>query len=326
MSEDYEEIDLQPVKLHVPKWVMALIGLIVILEVISWLQFPRTVRDYKVYRQAQSRIDNSETSAALNELLEVAQRHPSSIPIMVELVELSMKNGYYDIAGYVIDSYISGKSLKDEEYNRVDRHYIKLENYYGSLTAVEGIIEAAPKQDTVGEEYYSYIKTHVEELLYQDGQDDAYLCYTLAMLSQDSQEAGEYLQTCYEIDPECFDVRAQLGIVYRRLGRLEEARKMIQEALRKDKADSSALRAMATLAMAEGDVKTGLQSAREAYLIYPDGTYIRETYLIALTVNGMQEEAQKIRSEMESGKGDLEPDTLQLLEGKITLKDYYIGE
>lgn len=326
MGEDFEEIDLQPIKLQVPKWVMALIVLIIILEVFSWLKFPRTVGDYKVYKQAQSRIDRSEASAAVNDLLEVAKRHPGSIPIMTKLVDLSMENGYYDIAGYVIDSYISGKSLSDEEYNRVDRHYTKLENYYNSVTAVGEIIAAAPGQDTMGAEYYDYIKTQLEELLYTEGQDDAYLCYTLAMISGDSQTAQDYLQTCYEIDPECFDVRAQLGIVYRRMGRLEEAGTMIEEALQKDKADSSALRGKASLAMVEGDTQAGLQAAREAYLSDPDGVYVRETYLIALTVNGMQEEAQAIRSEMENAGEELEQDTLQLLAGELTLMDYYVGE
>ncbi len=325
--EDFEEAGPEPVKLRIPVWVLALLAVIVVLEVISWISFPQTVRDYKIYKEAGNRVENSEASSALEELLEVAERHPDSIPIMIKLTELSMKTGYYDIAGYVIDTYLVGKSLEDEDYNTIDRHYIRLENYFNSVAAVTKVVEEAASQGLTGEEeHLSYLREQIEKLMYTEGQDDAYLNYNMAMLSPDSRTILDYLQTCYEIDPECLDVRAQLGVVYRRLGQLEEAGEILEEALQKDKRDSGALRASATLAMVEGDLQAGLRAAKDAYESSSDGRYVRETYLIALTVNGMQEEAQVIRNEIEQSGEVLEENTLQLLAGEISLRDYYIGE
>lgn len=315
-----------PIKLRIPTWVIALFIGVVILEIISLIQFPKVLKDYKVFKLAESRISQGETSAAINDLYMVAEAHPNSIPVMVKLVELSMENGYYDIAGYIIDTYISGKSISDDDYNTVDQYYTKLENYYNTLSSIDTIMTEAPNQDTLDEEYYNYIRSHIESLLYTEGQDDAYLSYTLAMIAGNSTGTLDYLQQCYEIDPECFDVRSQLGIVLRRMGRLSEARSVIEEALAKDKADTTALRALATLAMVENDLQGGLEAAEAAYTIYPDGLYVRETYLIALTINQLSDQAEVIRAEMEEADGILDQDTLQLLNGEITLQDYYIGE
>ncbi len=325
MGEDFDQ-ELVPIKLRIPVWVIILFLGVVILEIISLIHFPKALKDYKAYKLAESRISHGETSAAINDLYSVAEAHPDSIPVMVKLVELSMDNGYYDMAGYIIDTYIAGKSISDADYEMIDRYYTKLENYYNSLASIDTIITEAPNQDTLDESYYNYIRSHIEGLLYTEGQDDAYLCYTLSMIAVDKSSTLDYLQQCYEIDPECFDVRAQLGIVLRRMGRLDEARSMTLEALAKDKEDTNALRAMATLAMVENDLQGGLEAAEAAYTINPDGIYIRETYLIALTVNQRTDQAEVIRTEMEAAGLLIEQDTQQLLDGEITLQDYYIGE
>jgi tetratricopeptide (TPR) repeat protein len=324
---DFEQEDIpQPVKLHIPVWVYALLIVIVALDLISLIQFPTVVSEYKIYKTAKSRIEAGETSKAITELLEVAENHTDSLPVLVKLVDLSMENGYYDIAGYIIDSYLEGESVSDEEYDKLNGYFTKLDNYYTSSTAVEEVFTAAPNQDTLDEEYYNYVRTHLEALLHTEGKDDAYLCYTLSMVSADTETSKDYLQQCYEIDPECFDVRAQLGVVYRRLGDLEKARFYTEEALSKDNSDLSALRSMATIVLVEGDLEGGLIFAEEAYNSDPEGLYVRETYLIALTVNNKGKEAQVIQDEMAAVEEYLAEDTLQLLNGEISLEDYYIGE
>jgi tetratricopeptide (TPR) repeat protein len=325
MGQEYDQEPV-PIKLRIPVWVIVLFLGVVILEIISLIHFPKVLKDYKLYKLAESRISQGEASAAINDLYLVAEAHPNSIPVMVKLVKLSMDNGYYDTAGYIIDTYISGKEVSDEDYDMIDRYYTKLENYYNTLSSIDTIMTEAPNQDTLDEAYYDYVRSHIESLLYTEGQDDAYLCYTLGMIAEDTTSTMDYLQQCYEIDPECFDVRAQLGIVLRRMGRLPEARTMIEEALAKDKEDTNALRAMATLAMAENDLQGGLEAAEAAYTLYPDGLYIRETYLIALSVNQLVDLAEVIRTEMEAADIVIEQDTQQLLNGEITLQDYYIGE
>jgi len=65
-------------------------------------------------------------------------------------------------------------------------------------------------------------------------------------------------------------------------------------------------------------------TAQKAYEADPDGLYIRETYLIALTLNDRKEDALTIRNEMIATGDGVDTDTDQLLLGQITLEDYYV--
>lgn len=47
---------------------------------------------------------------------------------------------------------------------------------------------------------------------------------------------------------------------------------------------------------------------------------------MALHVNGMKEEETAIKEEIETLEGALEEDTLELLNGEMSLQDYYMGD
>jgi tetratricopeptide (TPR) repeat protein len=328
-NQDYDQEYNQEAsgkKVRIPVWVFLFLILIIALDVVCMLRFPEVLRDYKIYKTAQDRIDNSETAQVIDELYKLAERHPDSTPILVEAVELSMKNGYYDMAGYLIDTYLVGKSLSDSEYNKINSYYSRLEKYYATFDAVNQIFTDASNSLKDETAYYEEVNSKLKALLDDSGQDTAYVYYCLGMIEPDMQTSKSYMQQCYDLDPECFDVRGQLSIVYRRSGDFDKARQLAEEALRKDEADPTALRAMSTIALLEGNLESGLGYARDAYNSYPDGIYVRETLLIALTVNGEDTEAQKIREEMSAAGETLEEDTKQLLNGNITLEDYYLGE
>jgi tetratricopeptide (TPR) repeat protein len=312
-------------KLRVPVWVVVFLILIVVLDIVCMAQFPKVMNDYRIYVTASDRIDESNTGQAIDDLYALAEKRSDSVPILVRTTDLSMQEGYYEVAGYVIDSYLTGKSLSDAEYNRINDYITKLNNYYASSDAVTKIFNSVNKK-AVTDADYEKVKKDIKALLNQEGQDNSYLYYSLALIEADVNTAKDDMLRSYELDPECFDVRSQLAVMYRRLGNFEEAKRFAQEALKKDKKDSSALRAMATIALTEGNLEDGLNYAREAYTSYADGLYVRETYLIALTFNGNKEEAQLIQNEMADAGETPDDQTKQLLNGEITLKDYYVGE
>jgi Flp pilus assembly protein TadD len=146
----------------------------------------------------------------------------------------------------------------------------------------------------------------------------------LGSIETDLTNALNYFQSCYDTDPETYDVRVRLGVIYRRMGDYDTAEKYIHEALAKEKADSEALRSLAILNMLEGDLESGLSLAKDAYDVNPDGNYIKETYLIALSQSGMKEEADKLKDEIIKKDGALDEDTVKLLDGDITLNNYYV--
>ena len=65
--------------------------------------------------------------------------------------------------------------------------------------------------------------------------------------------------------------------------------------------------------------------AQAAYEVDPDGLYVRDTYLVALHVNGHRDEENALIEEIEELEGALEEDTRQLLDGELTLQEYYMG-
>ncbi|MGB8451673.1 MAG: hypothetical protein WCD89_05005 [Anaerocolumna sp.] len=80
-------------RFRLPVWIILFLIFIVVLDVVSMIRFPNILSDYKVYRKAESRISNGETSLALSDLYELAEKHPDSTPILTQSIKLCMDNG-----------------------------------------------------------------------------------------------------------------------------------------------------------------------------------------------------------------------------------------
>jgi tetratricopeptide (TPR) repeat protein len=245
---------------------------------------------------------------------------------MVKLVDVSMNNGYYDTAAYIIDTYLVGKSLEDKDYNKIDQYSVKLTNFYNTSEAVDKIFQISEEQSTVENLDNQEMKKQLNELLGREDMDQAYIYYCLGLIEEDKSNARKYMQQCYNLDQECVDVRARLCVLNRRLGDMDQAKRYGKEALNKDKKDIEALRALSTVALAEGNLEKGLRYAEEAYKLNPEGAYIRDTYLVALAAAGRNEDAMAVKEEMIGAGQTLDEDTERLLNNELTLQEYYIGE
>ena len=169
-------------------------------------------------------------------------------------------------------------------------------------------------------------KEKLQQLLENPELDSSFIMYYLALFSEDRNDYYSWLKQCYELNPELFDTRVLLGNAARRLGKLEEAREYLDAALAKDKEDHAAWRGLAVLSLLEGDSTKGLELAKQAYDLYPDGTYVRDTCIIALCENGKTEEADAMSAELEEIQGFLGEDLQAYLDGTCTLQDYYMGD
>jgi tetratricopeptide (TPR) repeat protein len=311
-------------KRQIPVWVILFLIVMVALDVICMIRFPNILGKYKVYKTAESRIINGDTSLALDELFGLVEEYPDSVPIITKNIKLSMENGYYDRAGYLYDTYLEGKSLSDSEYNQMDSYITRLESYYATYDAVELIFSTVSNIETMDVLQYEELIANLKALLQEEGQDYAYVYYYLGIMESDIETAKDYMQKCYNIDPECFDVRVQLGVMYRRVGDYAKAKQYSEEVLIKDKLDTGALRSMAIIKMLEGNLESGLSYAEDAYNSNPEDTYVRETYLITLTMNDKKAEAKIILDEILELAGTLDDDTIKLLNGEMTLEEYYV--
>jgi len=313
-------------RFSVPVWVMFFFILIVVLEVFCIQHFSDAFADYRVYATTDKRIADGDTTAAIADLYKLSTEHTSSHSVILKMIDVSMEYGYYDTAAYVMDNYLSGMNIKEPDYSRMNAYYTQLINYYKTCDAIDVILKANSAPQDSGDTDYSAITNSLEAMLEEPDQDYAVIHYYLGLLSIDDFEfAKNQLQQAYDMNPECFDVRVQLGVMYRRLGEYDKAEALNNEALHKDKSDSGALRSAAIILMLEGDMEGGAASAKKAYDAYPDGTFVRETYVIALTENNQEEEALKIQNEMTSVGEELDADTAKLLNGDITLENYYVS-
>lgn len=312
-------------RFSIPIWVWVFLLLIVILDIIGLQHFPDAFAEYRVYMTAENRIANGETSAAIADLYKLSSEHTNSQSVVIKTIDLSMENGYYDVAAYVMDNYLNGMDVDEPDYSRMTSYGTKLQKYYTTYDAIDQIVKKySDSEESVNIDNYAIIKA-LEAMLNDPEQDYAVVHYYLGAFSwEDIENAKNEMQQSYDINPECFDVRVQLGVMYRQLGEYEKTKKLNQEALLKDNSDSGALRSAAIIQMIEGDLEDGVATAKKAYLANPDDLYVRETYLIALTKSSQKEEALKIQNEMTAAGETLEADAVKLLNGDITLKDYYV--
>ena len=169
------------------------------------------------------------------------------------------------------------------------------------------------------------LKEELSRLHRDSSQDQAFLYYYDAMLTENLEEQRDLLKKSYEADPELFDTRVLLANAERGLGNLADAHAYLEEAVSKESQDAGALRGLAVLAMLEEEEAKALAMAQAAYEVNPDGLYVRDTYLVALHVNGHRDEENALIEEIEELEGALEEDTRQLLDGELTLQEYYMG-
>ena len=166
----------------------------------------------------------------------------------------------------------------------------------------------------------------LRERLTLPDQDKSVLYYCLFMYSQDINEGMGYLEKCIAEDDTFFEAKVQLGSLIRRQGDLDQAEHYYNEVLSVDKYNSAALRGLAIVRLLEDNKEEGLDLADRAYNLDPEGTYIWETYAIALKENDKDNAVDELIQEYLSKNNELDADLQEYMSGNLTLKDYYISE
>lgn len=320
---EYRTYEEGSTKLRVPPGVVFFLLGTVILVIVCMIRFPKVLEEYRVYKTADSRIAKGETSQVMEELISLADNHPNSRMIMVKGIRLAMQHGYYDMAGYLYSEYLAGKQASDAIIHEMNKYIGTLEKYYYSNNAIDEIFSSIEMVE-VSDVYQDMLVRRLIELLEDPQSYRPIVNYYLGLFEYNKDTSRDYLLQCYNEDPNMFDVRSQLSVSYRRTGDYVTARKYIDEAIAKNKMDSSALRSLAIIELLEGKLEEALISARSSYEVNPEGLFVRETYLIALNMNGQITEAQTIKDELLASRGVIDEETISLINGEITLEEYYL--
>lgn len=315
----------QAIHYPIPRIFIPIVLAVLALTVLAYTQMPKSLSDYRIYATAEARIGQGMLYDTLSQLEQAAQRHPDSVDLAVRLVTLSMDYGCYDYAAYCMNTYLVGKSLSDTVYGDMIHYQNMLTSYYDTLDELQSV------SDQLGEVAdqemaAAAIKEKLKELEKDPQMYQPLVCYYLAMFSEEPEECKAYLLRCLEENPMDFTAMADLGTRLRREGDLDGAHSYYEQVLHYEKTEALACRGMAILCLLDGDMDEALTFARTAYESNPDAPYVRDTCLITLFENGMTEEAEQMKQEMQNAGTPAEEDTEALLNGEITLREYYIEE
>ena len=268
---------------------------------------------------------------AMDGILTELEENPDDMDMAILLADIAMEYSYFDYAAYAINEYLVDKSVSDEEYDRITGYIEELEIYYATAEELDNIW-ASLTEPVEGEELdleavYSSYHDKVQEFVGDERYDQARVHYELYYCClYEEEEMLQHLKDCIAEDPCYYGAQAQLAVYHRRKGDFETAREILQKTYFRNREDYSVLRAYATLELAEGNLEDGLMYAEEAYKQYADGEYVIDTYLIALTANGRQEEADALFREYEDAGYYFDEDFYAFQMGDMTLEEYYVGE
>lgn len=315
----------QAIRYPIPKLAIPIVLVVLILTVYAYLRMPGDLSDYRTYATAEAQIEQGMLYDTLTRLEETAARHPNSTDLAVRLVTLSMDYGCYDFAAYCMNTYLSGKSLSDAAYGKMVHYQNVLNTYYDTLEAMDEIAGELD-EDMDPELGRAILREHLETMKEDPKMFQPLVWYYAAQVCDDPEEYKADLLRCLEENPMDFTAMADLGTRLRRDGDPDGAREYYERILRYEKSDALANRGIAILEMLDGNMEEALTHARTAYESNPDATYVRDTYLVTLFENRMEEEAEQMKQEMEEVGTPVEEDTEALLRGEMTLREYYIEE
>ena len=316
----------QQIRYPFPKKMLPAVALILVLMVFAMARTPMVLRCYKSYTEAPELAEEGDIYPALLGLQSVLDEYPESVPVAERMIDLAMAHGYYDAAAYVLNEYMEGKSVSDATYSRLTGYANRMNRYYETIDKVSevfaGITEDMSEQEQ--KDGLEQIRNGLLTLTSDTAYDNALLYYYLSAVTEDQDQALAYLQSSVEAGNPPLVVHVAMGTNLRRRGDLEGAQKAYDTALKQDRNDAGALRAMGILKMLQGDKEEGLSYVQKAYDLNPEEAYVRETLIIALMECGKTEEAEQMKQQF-TGEGivfDGEFETY--LSKDVELYNYYV--
>ncbi|WP_252231929.1 hypothetical protein [Clostridium sp. ZBS15] len=299
------------------------IGLIILIG-ISFLKFPKVFNSYKIYSAAEDNAKKGEVNSTLKNLQNVLEEYPDSLDTAVKIIEIAMENGKYNYAGYIIDTYLSGKEADNSTYTLITEYTKYLDSYYKTYDAFGNIVSNLDENASPNEKN-QLISNNLKILLNDKSQNKSLLYYYLGSTSNDNNAAKEYLSKSIQEDNNITDSKIQLANILRREKDFNSAREKFNTVLNKENDNAGALRGLAIVEMLEGNKQEGVNLAKKAYDADPQETYVLETLIIALITNGQDDEAEKYKEEYTSNGDGFDDDIMKFLDGNITIDDYYLG-
>ena len=331
-------------KLRIPKWliialsVAGAVTLAMVIYLVS-MQGRFMVPDKQksagneVLLKARELIAENKQWQGLGELDNYLKNNSGNVEIAQEALRLSMQYGFYDYAAYFINTYLMDKTFSDDELFEINGYMDELDKYYNTYDAINAVfteISEASKEDLTEEEANA-IRNEMKEKVLAIGQredcEEKFADFYVAYYLCDSvEECEKYFTSAYGYLPIRAEACGRLAVMERRRGNFEEAERWIRKG-KDTNGDSTELqRAELTIFLAKGEYDKTLPAAEELFYSDPQGTYVADTYIVALYANNETDKLNEFLSSCDDAEYGLEEDLYRLLDGEITVREYYVEE
>ena len=313
--------------LRVPMGIRIFLVLVCAVFLLSVCFLPPVLATYKTYLTAGKHMQGREYALAYRNYNGLLQEYSGSVTIALKAADAALSAQYFPELSQTVNDYLVGKPLSDTDYNRAMGFVNELDFYGLTYEKIEGVIEQAQKDvpDPASKEFVDAVSSRCAELLTQDGIDKAQVYYVMGSVASDAEESASYLKLATEQDPKYTYPYAYYGTALRRLGKLDEAKGIYEKALSLNACDAQSMRGVGVLLLLQGDAAEGLAEIQRAYAIEPYDLYIADTLIVALNENGQGEEALELRDELAAQGAEFVADLGEYLDGKISLKQYYMS-
>ena len=306
-----------------PKLMIPIVLVVLAVIALAMARTPKVIKYYKIYSQAERQASEGEIYPVLQNLMEVMEAYPGSVPVAEEMIELAMEYGYYDAAAYFLNEYLVGKEVSDNTYSKIMGYTYKLDRFYNTSDQME-VIAAEVLSENPDTPPYDMLKERLSELLEDDDYDKTLLYYYLASFTEDQKEARGYLEESVKADSRFNEPLVLLGTNMRRSGDFEGAKECYEKVYSRDHHDAGALRALGILCLLEGEKERGLELVNRAYEENPELAYVKETLIIACLENGDNSKAEEYQAQFENEGTEFDEEFGGYLSGRVSLHDYYV--
>ncbi|MDF2536879.1 MAG: tetratricopeptide repeat domain protein [Bacillales bacterium] len=302
-------------KLAIPKWVIAFI---LIMFAFTLAMIPSVIPNFKTSVKADREMKNKEYALAYKDYYTLLKKYGESKELAMNSFEAAFKAQKFNEATDILNNRLIDKEFSDTDYQKVSYYADQLNMYYETFDECEFIIKTP-------ENYTTKIQ-FLENLLKDEKYSKSVIYSYLSIAStEDPNYELKYLKlACEQKEPYTFQF-AEYGNGLRRTGNLEQAMVVLNDALKKNATDATAIRGIGIIQMLKGHPKNGLKTIQKAYDLDPNGFYMSDTLIIALSENNQNEKALKFMKEKQDEGIEFDQTLLDYLDGKVTLENYYIN-
>ncbi len=330
-------------KLKVPKWLVACILLVCAAALAMCVYLGRMQGRYivgtkaleagdDVLIRAQELVEEHKQWSALGEIYEYLEENPSNAQVALEGMRMAMDLGFYDYAAYFENTYLLDKGFTDYELQEIYKYNDVLKKYYDTNDAIDAVLAEYANIDTtnMSEEEISALRKEAQDKIKVMAEDDSYdkdmACYAMVYLASDLSEMDSLLRKCVSYKP----ITASAASYLAKIERIKENFGAAESWVKKGEEVYGELielrRVKATILLARGEYEEALSIMEELYSIAPEEQYVADTYSVALYALGKIDVMSRVIAAAENGGYEFDEEFHSLINGEITIRDYYVGE